>query len=291
VNPQVLLPYGSRLAAALPRAWAERAADIAGDLVARCLPRLRQVVGENLEQAIGAPIPDPVRRRTLATYARYYLSLMRLAHRSPTDAVGPMRSLGVEALGRTLARGRGAVALGAHLGNWDMAAVALAGRFGLVHAFVEPLQPAAVLRFYTQLRKRHGVSVVCLGEHGRVPFEVLRANGILGLLVDRPFGKRVLRVPFGGGDLLLPSGGIRLGLRAGAGIHAVFCVLTADGVVLHVGEDLSRGLPDGDERARVRHVATRFGATLQSMVHRHPDQWCVLTPLQRRDEELQRGAA
>ncbi|UCE03461.1 MAG: hypothetical protein JSW67_04525 [Candidatus Latescibacterota bacterium] len=291
MNPQVLLPYGSRLAAALPRAWVESVADVAGALAARCLPRLREVVGKNLEQALGAPVDDPVRRRALATYARYYVSLMRLAHRSPRDAVGPMRVLGVEALERTLARGRGAVALGAHLGNWDMAAVGLARRFGRVHAFAEPLRPEAVLRFYTSLRKRHGVDVVCLGEHGRVPFEVLRANGILGLLADRPFGKRLVRVPFGSGDLLLPTGGIRLGLRAGAGIHAVFCVLAADGVALHVGADLSRGLPDADESARVRQVATRFGATLQSMLQCHPDQWCVLTPLQRRDEELQRGAA
>lgn len=290
MNPQILLPYASHVTARLPRRWVDRTAEAVGDVAARCLPGVRRVIGANVELATGGPVADSTRRRALATYARYYAGLMRLAHCTQTAAVGPIHCVGERALALTLARGRGALTLGAHLGNWDAAAVALAQRFGSVHAFAEPLRPARLLRFYTQVRARHQVHVLPVGAPGRAPFTVLRDNGILGVLIDRPYGKRCVRVPFGSGALELPTGAIRIGLRAGAGIHPVFCTFRGDGCVLHVGEDLARGLGSRDESECVRCVARGFAAALQAIVRRYPDQWCLLMPVAPAPG-LERGAA
>ena len=275
MNPQLLLAYGSPVAAALPRRWAQVLARAAGDIGCACLPHSRAVVEANLHQALGAPASAAVRRHVFRSYAHYYLEAMRLAHRPPESAVGTVRLRGEEALAATLGRGRGALVLGAHLGNWDVAGAALVRRFGSLTTFAEPLRPERLRRFYTAMRQRHGLRVVPLGSRTRLPWAVLRDNGILGLLVDRAYGGRQVAVPFGSGELLVPTAGIRVALQAGAGIHAFFPLRRDDGFVVEIGADLGARAP-GAEAPAVREVAAAFAAGLLAVVRRHPEQWCLL---------------
>lgn len=278
MNPQLLLAYGSPVAAAFPRRWAVAWARPAGDIAAAFLPGARAVVDANLQQALGAPVPAALRRQVFRSYALYYLEAMRLAQRSPEGAVGVLRLQGEEALAATLARGRGALVLGAHLGNWDVAGAALVRRFGALTTFAEPLRPERLQRFYTEMRQRHGMRIVPLGSRTRLPWEVLRDNGILGLLLDRTYGGRQLAVPFGSGELLVPTAGIRLALQAGAGIHPFFPLRREDGFVVEIGADLAAPAP-GETVPDVATVAAAFAAALLAVVRRHPEQWCLLQPV------------
>jgi len=141
------------------------------------------------------------------------------------------------------------------------------------------LQPPRLQRFYRDLRARLGVRALLVGSRSRAAIEVLRHNGLLGLLVDRVYGERHVAVPFGSGALLVPTGGIRLALRAGAGIHAFFALRDAGGFRIEVGADLAAAAPGPDENVRARHVAAAFAVALSRVVQRHPEQWCVLQPL------------
>jgi KDO2-lipid IV(A) lauroyltransferase len=290
VNPQVLLSCGSLAAAALPRAWAEALATAAADMAAPWLAGVRGAARANLEEALDHDVSERLCREVARTYARYYLGVMRLAHRDLEAAVGPIRLHGADHVARTLERQRGVVALGAHVGNWDVSAIAMARRFGTLHAVVEPLRPEPLLRFYSRTRARHGVRVLCAGEAGRMPVHVLRANEILGLLVDRPFGRRSESVRFGRGRMQIPSGGIRLALRAGAGIHAVFALRRHDGFDVQVSPDLAGNLSDGDEPRGIHAVAQRFATALHDVVTRHPEQWCLLYPFAREQAPAPHGA-
>lgn len=279
MNPQLLLAYGSPVAAAFPRRWAAACARAAGDIGAALLPHARAVVDANLQQALGAPAPAALRRQVFRSYALYYLEAMRLAQRAPEAAVGAVRLHGEEALAATLARGRGALVLGAHLGNWDVAGAALVRRFGALTTFAEPLRPERLQRFYNGMRQRHGMRVVPLGSRTRLPWAVLRDNGILGLLVDRTYDGRQLAVPFGCGELLVPTAGIRVALQAGAGIHAFFPLRREDGFVVEIGADLAAPAAGAVAAPEVRAVAAAFAAALLAVVRRHPEQWCLLQPV------------
>ncbi len=283
MNSQVFLALGSRAAAFVPRGWAEALADAAAD---RARPRMsgaQRAVCSNLETALGHTVHDDMSVRVTRSYARYYLEIMRLAHRDAVAAVGAVRLCDEAHLVSTLERGRGAVALGAHVGNWDVAGLALAQRFGAMHAYAEPLRPARVFEFYSRMRARHGVQVLCAGKAGRAPRRVLRNNGILGLMLDRTFGARSETVPFGVGRLPVPVAGLRLALRAAAGVHTVFACREADGYSVHVGPDLAGDLVDVDVREGVRVLARRFAHALQEIVARYPEQWCLLEPLPERE--------
>ena len=297
MNPQVFMRWGSPIAAAVPRRWAESLADRTGDVVCEHARGARRTVTENLRQVLGTPPDEAQVRGSFRTYARYYLSMMRLAHTGTERAIGRLRLEGAEALDGSLARGRGALVLSAHLGNWDVVGVALARTYGEVCVFVEALRPASLLRYYSRVRARHGLRAVPAGAASRLPLEVLGGNGLLALAADRPFGVRRVRVPCGAGHLVLPAGGLRLALRAGAALHAVFAIRERGGFVVEIGPDLTTGLEPLRRPTRERgsalvpergaayeaecleHVAVGYAAALQETVRRHPDQWCLLYPM------------
>ena len=272
MNPQVLLPWCSPLVAALPRRTAETLADVLSR-ASRSGPQL----AANLAEVLGAPAPAPVLRQARRSYARYYLSAMRLAHTSVARAAGDVELAGAAEIERSLARRRGVLVLSAHFGNWDLAGIALAQRFGGICVFAEALEPQRVARFYARLRQRHGVRVVHAGAGSRLPVQVLQANGVLGVMADRAFGSRSVRVPFGAAGLEVPTAAIRLALRHGAGVHAVICGREAGGYVLRIGADLGAG--STDDATGVRRVANDFAAELFQHVRRDPGQWCHLYPL------------
>jgi lauroyl/myristoyl acyltransferase len=145
---------------------------------------------------------------------------------------------------------------------------------------VEKLHPAAVFDFYSRMRNRHGVAVAPAGGPGRTPLETLRRNGILGIVADRPFGRRQEEVACGEALLAVPSGAIRLALRHGAAIHTGFARREAGGFELRIGPDWGPELRAiTTEPARLQHAAGLFAATLRESVECDPWQWCLFRPL------------
>lgn len=280
MKTQQLLPWGSVAAAACSRRLAEALADRAGDWAAARAARGGGVVQENLRLVTGrTPAPESV-RGVFRTYARYYLGVMRLAHRSPAAALGTLRWAGVEALDASRARGHGLVVLSAHFGHWDAVGTMLAARFGPVCTFAERLSPPSLFEFYSKLRQRHGVHAVPVGAPGRAPFEILRRNGVVAFVADRPFGNRTATVRCGGATLSIPTGAIRMAIRTGAPIHSVFAVREPGGFVIQCSAELGRDAAVGaDEATLVQQIAAAFGARLQALVSAHPEQWCMLMPL------------
>ena len=286
LNLQRLLPHGSRIASLLPRALAEVAADRAGDCAWFAWPRGRRVLAANLEHAAG-PQATHATRGAFRTYARYYLSMQRLAHLPLSRAVGALRWRSREHLEDSLAAGRGALVLTAHFGNWDLVGAGLAQCGWQPCVFTERLAPRPLFEFYRRARHRMGMTVSPAGDPGRAPWRTLARNGVLALVADRPFGNRLETVRLGEADLQVPTGGIRLALRAGAAIHGVFAVRTPEGFELHCGPDWAApARRHADERAQMRSVAGAFARQLQTMVRAYPEQWCLLAELPRHANPL-----
>lgn len=274
-----MLPRGSLAAAVLPRRWAEALADFAGNVAWHRARATRATAARNQRLVAGSSSTESV-RAAFRSYARYYLGVMRLAHRSPEGALGRLHWVGVERLDRSLERGRGALVLSAHLGHWDLLGIALARRYQHVCVFVEPLAPRSLFDFYSKVRRRHGIEVAEVGAPGRTPLEVLQKNGILGLVADRPFGVRSHAVSCGNGIVQVPTGAIRLALRRGVAVHPAFAVRGRDGYRLRMGEDCaSRPALPRDLDAAVAVVAQAYADALRQAVERDREQWCLLYPV------------
>ena len=191
-----------------------------------------------------------------------------------------------------LARGKGAVLVTCHFGNWDVGARTLA-RFGCPFNLVMAREANETTAEYVrQAREDAGVRVLLSDNSVYGSFNMLRAlkrNEILAMQLDRPLGGDGARLaPFFGSPAWFQAGPLRLARLAGAPIFPVFCVRVA---ARHYQIVL------GNERTIPRHASVEemdriLGGIVhefEQMVRRHPEQWFQFSPYWAADASTEAG--
>ncbi|HEV2106475.1 MAG TPA: lysophospholipid acyltransferase family protein, partial [Candidatus Eisenbacteria bacterium] len=179
---------------------------------------------------------------------------------------------GEEHLRAAAARGRGVIALGGHVGNFELAGAALAR----LHAFdfvVRPLANPAVERWITRRRALAGVGRIRTGPGMRRAFAALAAGRWVAMLGDQDARRHGVFVPFLGRPASTPAGPARLSLASGAPIVFGACTRAPDGRhELRIHPPL---VPEGDARdpEAVRALTARHVALLEGVVRARPEAW------------------
>lgn len=160
--------------------------------------RYERLTRANLELALGAETSAAERARIARGVRRHTARLaaewLRLARGAPPEGPGAARGrwidetvridASVAILDRELARGRGAIVVTAHLGNWELLCAALRrrGHGGAVVGRERPRDPAS--RWLVEVRRGYGVETLPQHAPPRALLRVLEAGGVLGLLPD-----------------------------------------------------------------------------------------------------------
>ncbi len=187
----------------------------------------------------------------------------------------------IDSIREALARGRGAVIVTCHFGNWDTAAVALA-RYGRPFNLVMASEINATTADYVrQARERAGVRVLLSDRSVYGSFEMLRAlrrNEVVAVQLDRPVGGDGARaVEFFGRPAAFQAGALRLARLAGAPIFPVFCVRLGPRhyrVVVGAEHRLERNAPMEEIDRTLSAIVGEF----ERLVRRHPEQWHQFAP-------------
>ncbi len=263
----------------LPRRAALALGDGLGRLVYRLGPSRRRVARENLEVAFpGAPLEW--RERTLEAsfghFARLAVEIVRL----PRDVrKETWRSLadfrGLDHILEQHRAGRAAILVGGHLGNWELAAQAVAFAGIPLLAVARPINNPLVEAYFASVRAKSGQRVV--PKHGgmrAVVSEARSAKGVLAILVDQDARRAGIFVDFFGRPASTTPTPALLAVRHGA---AVLPFVTShpprdERYVFEVREGL---LPRGDlpEDEAVRELTQRYTAAVEAGVREHPDQY------------------
>ncbi len=261
------------LAARLPRPLACAIARGIARAFAWANPSRRRAVRGNLARIRPDADARTLDRLVLATYVAFAESLVDAWRDSPLPDVAIE---GAEQLHAALAAGRGVLLWSAHLGNWELAAAALARAGFPVAALARPHADPATDRFLAGRRAAAGVRVVgrCPGAHGAR--SVLRARGLLALLGDRRFEGRGRAVPFFGRPARLPAAPLALARRTGALVVPGFVVRIAPG---RYRIQLEPALDDEATRQGGDGALAALAAALERHVRRDPTQWFVFEPM------------
>ena len=173
-----------------------------------------------------------------------------------------------------LARGRGAIIVTAHLGNWELLAARLR-RLGLQGAVIgrrRPKDPSA--RWFEQLRLGYGVQTLSQEDSPRRILEVLRSGGTLGMLCD--FEVRRLDgefLDFFGRPALFMTAPAALARAHGVPLIPVRCTtLDARRYRLRVEPPLELRR-DLDRRAATRELLTRLARIYEGWIRAAPCEW------------------
>jgi KDO2-lipid IV(A) lauroyltransferase len=273
----VFLAMRAALAAVrvLPRPLALRAGAAAGAL-AHAAGMRRTVTEDNLAVAfpeLSAAERAALARRVYAHFGRMAVDSLRLSASGPSALVPHVHGGEIVRLvGEALAKGRGAIILTGHLGNWELAGAYLAATGFPLAAVVKAPSNPYVARQTERVRQRLGIESVDMPEAKTVIPGVLRANRAVALVADQGALRSNIWAPFFGRPTKTPAGPGLFHVRTGAPVLFGALVAAPGDRYELMGEVLvedARG--EADEVAQL--IAERFRARLEALVRRFPEQY------------------
>ena len=248
---------------------------------------------KNLARVIGttpAEVPDALIRASVASYARYWREAFRLPTMNQAALAERLDRvfIGAEKFDAALAGGRGAVMALPHSGNWDMAGVWLAQKYGTFTTVAERLKPESLYDRFIAYRESLGFEVLPLTGGERPSMEVLaerlEANRFVCLMADRDLTRSGVQVDFFGEPTRLPAGPARLALETGAPLHPAHVYYDGDDCVVQIDDALDAS--SGDVTVITQALADRFAVNIAA----HPQDWHMLQPQWLADLSAQRRA-
>jgi len=196
-------------------------------------------------------------------------------HHSKERIIGSIRLQGEEHLQEALAKGKGVLALSAHLGSFTLIGARLAAAGYPFSVVVKHPADKRFARLTDDYRAQIGIETIPAKprrEAVRGLLKALRENRIVLVIADE-FKSGDVMVNFFGMQLPAPRGPATLALRTGAVTLPMFATRERNGsLVLSVGAPIGV-VEHGDLETSVMATTAVYTSHLEAAIRRYPDQW------------------
>ncbi|MFH1487027.1 MAG: lysophospholipid acyltransferase family protein [Chloroflexota bacterium] len=254
-----------------------RLADFVGDLTYLGWPKGRRYAIENMRRVLGITADrrsvHEVARQSLRNYCRYLVDFIRFPLLKREDIRRKVIFDGWDNLDLALKDGKGAIFIGLHFGNWDLAAAVAASRDYPFNVIAETFGYPPLNRLVQEARRQRGMKVIPMERAASGIVRALRRNEILALLIDRPSPEDGVLVNFFGSPTKVPSGPAVLALKTGAKLVPAGLVRLPNDMFLGMVDQFIEISPSGNFQSDVQAVTQRIIDSLEGMVRRFPEQW------------------
>lgn len=259
--------------ALLPLRLAKRLGAIAGRLLYRLWGSRRKIAIENIREAIsrgalpGSVSPEEVVAGCFENLGISFIELVKVYYGLGRRILDGVAIKGEDQLRKSRRSGRGAMFVTAHAGNWELMALKSGLEWGGVGVVARPLDNLYLNRFLERAREKLGNRVIYKKGALRQVLRMLKAGGIVGILMDQAvIPEEGHIVPFMGRGAWTTKMPVVLAKRTGAAVFPVFIRRTATGheIVIHPLADL-----EGPEE----EVLERLNRAIEGYVRENPDQW------------------
>lgn len=242
-------------------------------------PRGRRAMHRNYRRVLRGASAAEVRgvaRRSLVNYCCYLADFVRFpaltAEQLSASVAG---DTDFEALDKALARGRGAVIVCMHFGNWDLGAGAAAARQYPLTVVAETFSDPRLDAMVAGSRTRLGMQIIKMEKAGPSLVRALKHNGLLALLIDRPVPGDGVKVTFFGEEVEVPAGPARLALRTGAMVvPTAFARVAPNALAVTTLTDFGiESKATADNPHDVQTLTQAIMDAHERFIRQYPDQW------------------
>jgi KDO2-lipid IV(A) lauroyltransferase len=270
----------SRLLRALPLRWAMALAQGLGYVWYYLLPIRRSVARRNVERVFGSRLSAPQKaklvRRACINLCAYAIEGLRMPGMTPASSAHTVARRDMHHVDNLLTRGKGIIAVTAHLGNFDLLGTSQSVRGYPVHAIVKDIKWPPAQAFWQSLRQATKLGRVAPRRSRQTIIELLRRNQIVAFLIDQHLPPhRAIVCRFFDALAATTPAPVRLAFETGAPILPIFIVRSAvwghHEVQAH--PEFILETPHPELQDNIRHNTERLNRLLEEMILAYPDQW------------------
>ncbi|MFQ6672195.1 MAG: lysophospholipid acyltransferase family protein [Candidatus Tectimicrobiota bacterium] len=269
------LSVGLRL---LPVAKAQALGRRIGRLWYRLDGRHRQVALDNLVQAFdGQKSRAEVEAIAQETFEQFGVTATEVCLLNSLPREWFMETVEIEGqdhFRKALDGGKGTLILTGHFGNWELMGLVPSIHGYPVGVVARPADNPAIDRELARLRSRFGNRVIPKRTALRESLRMLRAGGVVAILIDQNVAEREgIFVEFFGRPACTTPTLALLALKTDATVLPTFCVRTADGAHRVIVEPPVPIVRSGDTERDVVLNTQRFTGVIERYVRQYPDHW------------------
>jgi len=212
-------------------------------------------------------------REVFINFAYYLVDFYRYSRLNHNFIKKYVRINGLDHLKNSLSKGKGVVALSAHLGNYELAGaiISLLGHPVSVIALVH--KDKRVNAFFDGQRQRVGMNVIPTGVAIKKCFSTLKRGQIIGLLGDKDFSGSGVKLKMGSGCAIFPRGAAFFSLRTGADIIPTFLIREDKFFYRLIFEEPIAIAVNSDEES----VMKIYIEVLEKYIRKYPRQWYMFS--------------
>jgi len=182
-----------------------------------------------------------------------------------------------EVFEEALKKGKGAILVTAHVGNWELAGLYLS-LIGYKLYVVAGVQMNTLLTTAVRdAKEKRGIEVITPMDSYRRFFTALSNNGIIALLLDGDVYTGYTEIPFFGAIAKMPKGPITLSKKRKVPIIGGFCRRNDDGLYHIFCEEI---ISDKEiEILSEEEALKRVYKAIENYIKINRDQWCIFRNL------------
>ncbi len=238
----------------------------------RSIKNLRMALGDQLDVRAASGMV----RKSLRNFSRGIVELGHALSVTPEELQREIPVAGWEHMEKALARGKGVIALSAHLGNFFLVGARLSMKGYPTHILVNLPKNVRLRDFLVQLSLRIGQKIIHAKPRRHASSEllrVLRQHELAVVIADEHGARRGIRAPFFGHTVMARRGPATLALRSGAALVPVYITRGRDNTLTLTIEPEIEVQRSGDMSADNVENTMRITHWLERVVRAYPDQW------------------
>jgi KDO2-lipid IV(A) lauroyltransferase len=267
-----LYKIGQCIAWSFPLKWAYKISVFCSDVHFVFADKDRAEVFANLK----AIFPEKSRKELLniriqifRNFAKYLVDFFRFKEVDMEYIRRRIKIENIHYFDDALKKGKGVVALSAHIGNWELGGIVLASLGYPISGVALPHKSKRVNDFFNSQRERKGMKVISFGKAARTCLRLLEANKIVALVGDKDFTKESGVVTnFFGKPSYMPKGPAAFAIKNGSVIIPTFVLRNPDDTFT-----IKINKPIDCRSGNIEEITSKCTEEIEKLVKDHPEQW------------------
>lgn len=273
-----------RVVLILPRQWSYWLGSRVADIHYLLRRNMRKAVKSNIQHILATTATTPDRfpnsiirthtRAVFRNFAKYLVDFFSFSRLNAENIHKFVKIKGLEYIQQAFRKGKGVVALTAHLGNWELSGVAMALLGFSINVVALSHENTRINRLFVNQRAMKGVNVIPVGVSARQYIDALKKNQLIALVGDRLTSEAGIETEFFNKPTVIPRGPAVLSLRTGAPIVPGFMIRTPeDKFNLIFEEPIEPEEFKGSITESERLITQRIVSILERYIKQYPSQW------------------